>query len=408
MVEWELVTLGSLGADVPAAFATGPFGSAVSAKNFSASGVPMLRGSNLSEDVSIRLDDSDMVFVPEDLALRFRRSLVGPDDLVFTCWGTIGQLGIIDDRAHFTRYLVSNKQMKMTPDRSRVVPLFLYYYLSQSHMVETVRSRAIGSSVPGFNLGQLKGIHVQLPPLGVQGAIVGVLGALDDKIAANEQTVRMAELLARAEYESGASRGSGITIGAVAEMVTRGVAPRYVDQDGLVVLNQKCVRDQRVSLEPARLTEYSVAKPDRLLQVNDILVNSTGYGTLGRTARWVRDLKATVDSHVTIIRACPEKADPVCAGYGVLEIEDEIELLAEGSTGQTELRRELLSQLSIRLPATSEQERLGQRLAAMDALALALQLESDALARTRDELLPLLMSGKVRVRDAEKLVEEVV
>jgi len=86
-------------------------------------------------------------------------------------------------------------------------------------------------------------------------------------------------------------------------LINRGMAPRYVEQGGVLVLNQRCIRDQRVSLVEARRTD-DVAKPiphDRFLQALDILVNSTGVGTVGRVAQ-IRELpeRMTVDSHVTI------------------------------------------------------------------------------------------------------------
>ena len=64
--------------------------------------------------------------------------------------------------------------------------------------------------------------------------------------------------------------------------LNRGAAPAYVETGGVRVLNQKCIRDRRVSFVEARRTDPS-AKPvgaDRLLQPFDILVNSTGVGTL--------------------------------------------------------------------------------------------------------------------------------
>jgi type I restriction enzyme S subunit len=128
---------------------------------------------------------------------------------------------------------------------------------------------------------------------------------------------------------------------------------------------------------------------------------------LGRTARWTHDQLATVDSHVTIIRFDADKVDPVCAGFALLRLESQIEDFAEGSTGQTELKRELLGSLHLELPDPADQVALGMQLDVYDALELKVTRESEVLANTRDELLPLLMSGKLRVKDAEKLAEEV-
>jgi len=95
---------------------------------------------------------------------------------------------------------------------------------------------------------------------------------------------------------------SKIDYGAMTSLIKRGITPKYVEDNGICVLNQKCIRDQKVSFEQARETsnEKKIAK-EKLLQDFDVLVNSTGVGTLGRVAQVRRlDKKTTVDSHVTI------------------------------------------------------------------------------------------------------------
>lgn len=278
---------------------------------------------------------------------------------------------------------------------------FAYYlirYVGLDHLKH-------GTSNPSLTRDAFAAQMFPVPPIGDQRAIAEVLGALDDKIAANDRVVAISDALARARFAALAERGPRVGIGEVATMVKRGVAPKY-DDAGMIVLNQKCIRDQRVSLEPSRWMAPLTSRLDRVLERNDTLVNSTGQGTLGRVARWVLDAHATADSHVTIVRFDSSLVDPVCAGYGVLEVESQIEGLAEGSTGQTELKRDLLSGLEIRLPERSEQVALGEQLTEIDRLTVSLGDESRRLAATRDELLPLLMSGKVRVKDAEKVAEE--
>jgi type I restriction enzyme S subunit len=99
--EWRVATVEDIAAPYPTALATGPFGSAISSKYFLDSGVPVIRGSNLSADVSTRLIDDGLVFVSPEKAGEFQRSVVNRGDLVFTCWGTINQVGLIDSRSKF-------------------------------------------------------------------------------------------------------------------------------------------------------------------------------------------------------------------------------------------------------------------------------------------------------------------
>lgn len=200
MTEWVVAALGDLAAPTPNALATGPFGSAISAKHFRASGVPVIRGSNLSTDVGIRLVDDGLAFLEAEKAKTFARSLASRGDLVFTCWGTVGQVGLVDERSRYDAYVVSNKQMKLTPDPARVDSLFLYYLLSNKEMVDAVRGQAIGAAVPGFNLGQLRELRVRMPPLNVQRAIATSLAAFDDLIENSWRRVRALQEMAQAIY----------------------------------------------------------------------------------------------------------------------------------------------------------------------------------------------------------------
>lgn len=200
MSEWRQMTIADIASPDPHALATGPFGSAISAKNFVDTGVPVIRGSNLSLDVGVRLKDDGLAFLTEAKALEFKRSVARRGDLVFTCWGTIGQIGLIDDRAGYDEYIVSNKQMKLTPDPTKVDSTFLYYLLSSPDMVRAVTGQAIGAAVPGFNLGQLRDIRVSFPSLSVQMRIGNVLSAFDDLIANNRRRVEVLEEMARAIY----------------------------------------------------------------------------------------------------------------------------------------------------------------------------------------------------------------
>lgn len=133
-------------------------------------------------------------------------------------------------------------------------------------------------------------------------------------------------------------------LGELISYVARGITPKYSEEEGIVVLNQKCIRDYNVSLEASRLhdTEKRKVSEEKQLAKYDILVNSTGVGTAGRVAQWDKDIVATVDSHVTIVRPDITKIDPLYLGYAIKAQQRKIETFAEGSTGQTELNKQRL------------------------------------------------------------------
>lgn len=200
--EWQDVSVEELADSHPHALSTGPFGSAISAKYFVDYGVPVIRGSNLSTDVAVRLVDEGLVYLSAAKASEFQRSVARRGDLVFTCWGTINQVGLIDERARYDWYIISNKQMKLTVDRTKVDSMFLYYLFSGPEKQAEILDNGIGSSVPGFNLGQLKRHRILLPSLQEQKRIVGLLGTLDDRITLLRETNATLEGIAQALFKS--------------------------------------------------------------------------------------------------------------------------------------------------------------------------------------------------------------
>ncbi len=152
--------------------------------------------------------------------------------------------------------------------------------------------------------------------------------------------------------------------------LSRGVSPSYTESsEGLIVINQKCIRDQRLSVTDARRTdtERKPVTDAKRLRILDVVVNSTGVGTLGRVAQ-VRKLDepATADSHVTIVRADPEKVEPRYLGVAMRLLQPLIEAMAEGSTGQTELSRIQLGNLPIPILSDVAQSRVADIAFALD------------------------------------------
>lgn len=175
MNAWRTVRVGDIAAAGANSMATGPFGSSISSRYFRTSGVPVIRGGNLSIDPAVRLSDKNLVFLEPTKAEEFTRSMARPGDLVFTCWGTINQVGLVDDSAAYDTYVISNKQMKLTPDPAKADPEFLYYLFSSPPMQAEILEGSIGSSIPGFNLTRLRSLEVDLPPLKVQKKIAQAL-----------------------------------------------------------------------------------------------------------------------------------------------------------------------------------------------------------------------------------------
>lgn len=149
-----------------------------------------------------------------------------------------------------------------------------------------------------------------------------------------------------------------VKLGEITEMIKRGVAPKYVEDDGYIVINQKCIRNGVLSFESSRLTSKAKrVSEEKFIKIGDVLINSTGTGTLGRTAP-VRKLlnKTTVDTHVTIFRG-KDSVHKLFLGYLLKYHEPLITLLGKGATNQIELGASDLKVSKVKIPKSKETQR---------------------------------------------------
>lgn len=298
--------------------------------------------------------------------------------------------------------------IKFSLDKEKVNPRFIKYYVQSKPYWDWVSSFNTGSTRGNINAKTYAQMPVPLPDRDVQDAIVCLCDSLSNKIRINnrlndylaEYLKSCAKRLYR-EYErdEGADLPEGwhwTTIGEISEMVCRGITPKYNDESDELILGQTCIRNNLVLLENGRL--HAPRKiTEKWLKKYDLLINSTGVGSLGRTAQvWFNPSKLVVDSHVTIVRA----ADPRHAlymGFWAFEHERYIESLHTGSTGQTELPRNHVKAIRLVLPSDAELEKFNAVAQPTVDLIVANQKESKRLAELRDTLLPKLMSGEIDV-----------
>jgi len=409
---WSRIVLEDIKADQPNALATGPFGSSISAKYFKSTGVPVIRGSNLSDEVGVRLDVQNLVFLDPEKAKEFRRSIATRGDLIFTCWGTIGQVGLVDERSPYAEYVISNKQMKFRPNPKVANSLFLYYLFSGPEMSSRIRMQAIGSSVPGFNLSQLRQLSFPLPPLHEQASIAYVLGSLDNKIELNRRMNQTLETMARAIFKSWfvdfepAREGSYPFPSTLGDSEI-GSIPKGWDIgrfDDLLVLQRGFdLPSNRRSPGPYPVMAASGPSGTH----SEGMVKGPGVttgrsGVLGgvylvfedfwplNTSLWVKDFRRSRPAHA----------------YFLLQTLD-LTTFNAGSAVPT-LNRNHIHGLPMVVPPLPVIQRFEEKALPMLQLRHRKELESRTLASVRDTLLPKLLSGEIRVNQAEKIVGEVV
>jgi len=199
--EWTQTTLEEVADKNGFGLVDGPFGSNLPASCYSEEGVPVIRGSNLTLGMG-RFRADEFVFVSEATAKRLERSLCRPLDIVFTKKGTLGQTGLVPERGKYDLYVLSSNQMKLTVDRRLADPLFVYYFVSSPQSTAKIIRDSEATGVPKTNVTYLRDFPILLPPLPEQRSIAHILGSLDDKIELNRRMNETLEAMARALFKS--------------------------------------------------------------------------------------------------------------------------------------------------------------------------------------------------------------
>ena len=163
--------------------------------------------------------------------------------------------------------------------------------------------------------------------------------------------------------------------------IRRGKSPKYIDESGTLVFAQKCNTKYRgIDVGLALFLDESILgryPDDEYMQDGDVVINSTGTGTLGRVGIYHttdnhRGLPIVPDSHVTVIRAA----------HGIQSIyvyafmkanQSKLEKEGEGSTNQKELKSLTLKEMLIPIPPYSEQERIATTITAAFSILSAVE-----------------------------------
>lgn len=275
-------------------------------------------------------------------------------------------------------------------------PRFVYYFMRQLD----VSWLDAGSANPTLNRNHLHPLGVMWPPVTEQRAIAEVLGALDDKIAVNTRLVATADALAKSLTKLELRDAATVRLRDRA-LVTMGSSPpgSALNEGGDGTAFYQGVRDFGTRFPGERVwttAPLRMAAPlDTLLSVR-APVGRTNLAReascIGRGLASIRSIDQTPYALFHILRANSQ----VWASY-----EAEGTVFGSINSGQ-------LNELELSYPAEGPTSRLEAALLPIEERIAAALQESLLLGSARDALLPALMSGKLRVKEAERAVEELV
>ena len=447
--EWEFVKLQSIASKEKNAIVGGPFGSNLVSKDYVFYGVPVIRGQNMGN----RWVGGEFVYVSEMKANSLSTNLAKPYDVVFTQRGTLGQVSIVPKKP-FSRYVISQSQMKISVDKNLSDPFFVYYLFKSQEMIDYITRNTIQTALPHINLGFLKEIQIPLPPLPTQKAIAHILGTLDDKIELNRRMNETLESIARAiftswfinfdpvrakaenrqpegmdaataalfpsEFET--VEGQEIpkgweynTIGKICS-VQSGYAIKSSDfcETGHPVLKIKNItNDKRIDLSNCDFISKKLAKehPEFLLNNGDLVMAMTG-ATVGKYGLVINMHHEKCFLNQRVCRFLPkglnkEKNWFIYSALDLSQVIDHVISIADGSA-QANISSNAISSAKITIPSERIIDQYNKRIEPIFLKIIHNLLEGIVLDRVRDTLLPKLLSGELPIDNPEKFIEATV
>lgn len=371
-------------------------------------GQPGYRILRVADVLDGRVDLSGEDFVHTDHSRAIGAKLSEPGDVLLTTKGTVGRV------AHYpfgVERVVYSPQLCYFRVRDPDVlhARFLGYWFKSPAFATQAAHRANNTDMAAYlNLRDIRSLTLNLPPTPEQRAIAEVLGALDDKIAANDRVAATATSLARVEFGRQTQEAPRRSTGEVLMPVLGGTPSRTDTALWGGDVRWASVKDVTASqygvlLETSETITASATQTTRTRALPVGTVVLTARGTVGVVARMVVPTAINQSCYGFVPNVIP-------SGSLFLVIEDvarQAKAMVHGSVFDTitmaTFRHVTIPDLSI-----SEWAYIETKVRpALDLVAQTLT-ESQSLTKTRDTLLPLLMSGRVRVKDAEKLAEEVL
>lgn len=294
---------------------------------------------------------------------------------------------------------VTNQQINSIVARKGLAEADFVYYLIKNWSGD-LKLHASGSATPIINKTVLSNFQFALPQLWVQRAIAEVLGALDDKIAANTRVIATADALFHATFQNAQKGGTCEPLSSTADFVNGRAFTKGASGTGRVV-----IRIAELNSGIGGSTVFSDASVDDqyVASPGDILFAWSGSLTLHR---WYRD-EAIINQH--IFKVLPRAGYPHWLVYELVraKLGDFISTAADKATTMGHIQRKHLDEL-VEVPSHESRQRVELLMSELWGVMLNTERENLTLTQLRDTLLPQLMSGKLRVKDAETAVEEVL
>jgi len=274
------------------------------------------------------------------------------------------------------KFSTSTDCLTLIPNEKIRAKYLYYFFLANMDVLEAGFK---GAGLKHTSKGYIDNIEItKIPSLPSQDKIVNLFDELALRIEKERRQIEKLDELVKARFIEMFENDNmnEKTIEDVASFCSRGKSPKYVTESKLKVINQACIYWDRFKFENVKYNEEDY-DGDRIISNNDLLICSTGTGTLGRCNifRAPDDSRYMADSHVTIIRLNGHILPEVFKAWFERSRTQE-KLYSDcvsGSTNQIELSKEKLKNMNILVPPINLQKQFASFAKQVDKSKFAVQ-----------------------------------
>ena len=435
IVEYTLASICLLIADCPHA-----------TPKWTDSGVVVLRNQNIKGG---RLDLNTPSFTDDEhYTARTRRATPCEGDLVITREAPMGDVCMIPQGL---RCCLGQRQVLLRPDPSKVDGRFLLFAIQSPYVQFQIGwSEGTGSTVSNLRIPVLEVLKIPLPPLAIQVEVARTLGAIDDRITLLRETNATLEGIAQALFKSwfvdfdpvrakmegrlpdGMDKATAGLFPDVFEdsefgLIPKGWAMRTMEDVSTVGIGKTPPRKEQhwfseapsdvrwvsirdmgaIGVYAARTSEFltqDAVDKFNVRQVPDNTVLMSFKMTIGRVA--ITDGEMTTNEAIAHFKLAP--IAPLTTEYIYLHLKQfDFSTLSSTSSIADAVNSKTVREIPILVPTQDVVAAFQSQVGVVFEKLKNTEQQAQALVTLRDTLLPRLISGQLRIPEAESQIEEV-
>lgn len=363
--------------------------------DFTETGVPVISAKLVSGG---SVDFASARYVSEETWERWMPVRLKIGDVLLTSEAPLGRTAEIKSNAPV---VLGQRLFALRGKQGVLDSRYLRYWLDSEVGQSELYGRATGTTVIGIKQSLLLGIEINVPNFDAQIAVSSVLGALDDKIAVNNQILFTSDALIRETYEN-LPTSTSVVLGDICKNARTAIGCGSINPGRRLVGLEHF--DSRLMWLSRSTDSSSAGSAKNAFQKNDVLFGklrpyfhkvciapSDGYCSTD-----ILVLRANNPQHAGLLLAAASSDSVVGAA-----------VQNSNGTRMPRAKWEDISNCAIPDPLNVLTKELNELVNLIIEKCSQVVQENQTLAHTRDELLPLLMSGKISVREAEEAVAEV-